>query len=81
VRGWLSERWKSIGGSDAAAVVGLSQWATPFTVWCDKTGRVPDREDNEAMRQGRDLEEYVALEATGKRVHRDNAWPLAVKEK
>lgn len=73
---WLAERRKTIGGSDAAGIVGLSRYATPYTVWADKTGRLPDQEDNEAMRQGRELEEYVAKrweESTGKRVRRSNA--------
>ena len=73
---WLAQRRKSIGGSDAAGIVALSQYATPYTVWADKTGRFVDQEDNEAMRQGRDLEEYVAarwMEATGKTVRRSNA--------
>lgn len=73
---WLELRRHSIGGSDAAAIVGLSKWASPYTVWADKTGRLPDKPDTEAMRQGRDLEEYVAQrfsEATGKRVKRCNA--------
>lgn len=68
---WIEERRHSIGGSDAAAIVGLSDWSTPYTVWADKTGRLPEKEDNEAMRQGRDLEAYVAArfcEATGKKV-------------
>lgn len=73
---WLVRRKKTIGGSDAAAIVGLSAYASPYSVWADKTGRVPDKPDNEAMRQGRDLEDYVArrfMEATGKRVRRENA--------
>lgn len=73
---WLSIRKKTIGGSDAAGIVGLSRWATPFTVWADKTGRLPDSEDSEAMRLGRDLEDYVArrwMEQSGKRVRRLNA--------
>ena len=73
---WLAERRKTIGGSDAAAVVGLSKWATPLTVYLDKRGELPDKEDNEAMRLGRDLEAYVAdrwCEATGKKVRRVNA--------
>ena len=73
---WMELRRHSIGGSDAAAIVGLSKWASPYTVWADKTGRLPDKPDTEAMRQGRDLEEYVAQrfsEATGKRVKRCNA--------
>lgn len=70
---WLKERQKGIGGSDAAAIIGLSPWATPYTVWADKTGRIPSKEDNEAMRQGRDLEQYVAdrwMEATEKKCRR-----------
>ena len=72
---WLEERRKSIGGSDAAAVIGMSRFASPYTVWMDKTGRLPDKEDTEAMRIGRDLEEYVAKrfeEASGKKVRRCN---------
>lgn len=73
---WLTQRRKSIGGSDAAGIVGLSKWSTPYTVWADKTGRLPDKPDTEAMRLGRDLEDYVAhrwMEATGKKVRRLNA--------
>lgn len=73
---WLSWRRSGIGGSDAAALVGLSSWASPFTVYADKLGLLPEQEDNEAMRQGRDLEEYVAhrfCEETGKSVRRCNA--------
>lgn len=73
---WLKERRHSIGGSDAAAVMGLSKWATPYTVYLDKLGVLEAKEENEAMRQGRDLEQYVAerfAEATGKRVRRENA--------
>ncbi len=73
---WLERRRKSVGGSDAAAIVGLSRWASPFSVFCDKTGRLPDKPDTEAMRQGRDLEDYVArrfMEQTGKRVHQVSA--------
>lgn len=39
---WLAERRKTIGGSDAAGIVGLSRYATPYTVWADKTGRLPE---------------------------------------
>lgn len=73
---WLAERRKSVGGSDAAGIVGLSKWATPYTVWADKTGRLPEKQETEAMRQGRDLEGYVAQrweEETGKKVYRIRA--------
>ena len=73
---WLKLRRKSIGGSDAAGMIGLSRWESPYSVWADKTGRLPDKPETEAMRQGRDLEDYVArrwMQETGKKVRRINA--------
>ena len=72
---WLAERKHSLGGSDMGAVLGLNRWASPLTVWADKTGRVPEKEDNESMRLGRDLEGYVAsrfTEKSGKVVQKYN---------
>lgn len=72
---WLEHRRKSIGGSDAASIIGLNPWCSPYCVWADKLGRIPPKEDNEAMRLGRDLEDYVAkrfTEETGKKVRREN---------
>lgn len=70
---WLERRRNTIGGSDAAGIMGLSGWASPFSVWAEKTGRTAETQDTEAMRQGRDLEDYVArrwMEVHGKRVYR-----------
>lgn len=72
---WLTHRQKSIGGSDASSIIGLNPWSSPYSVWADKLGKLPPKEDNEAMRQGRDLEFYVAqrfTEETGKKVRREN---------
>lgn len=76
---WLELRRHSIGGSDAACVVGLNQWKSAFTLFYDKKGEIKDTPDNEKMRIGRDLEDYVAkrfCEATGKKVRRKNAMYL-----
>lgn len=73
---WLEMRRHTIGGSDAAGIIGLSKWSSPMSVWADKTGRLPDKPDTEAMRLGRDLEGYVArrwMETTGKKVRRLNS--------
>ncbi len=70
---WLEQRRKTIGGSDTAGVIGLSQWPSPMSVWADKLGKLPEKPETEAMRLGRDLEDYVAhrwMEAAGKRVKR-----------
>lgn len=73
---WLEYRKRGIGGSDAAAVCGLSPYKSPVIVYLDKTGEADTTiPDNERMRIGRDLEEYVAQrfsEATGKKVRRNN---------
>ena len=72
---WLDHRRQRIGGSDASAILGMNNWCSPYTVWADKLGKLPPKEDNEAMRIGRDLEDYVAkrfTEATGKKVRREN---------
>lgn len=72
---WLEERRRGVGGSDASAIIGLNAWSSPYSVWAEKLGLLPEKEDNESMRLGRDLEDYVAkrfTEATGKRVRREN---------
>lgn len=73
---WLELRKHSLGGSDASVVLDLSSFRSQYTLWADKRGLIGDNPDNEAMRIGRDLEQYVAdrfCEATGKKVHRRNA--------
>lgn len=71
---WLALRRTGIGGSDAGAIMGVSPYKGAFSVWADKMGKLPPIEDNEAMRQGRDLEDYVArrfAEASGLRVRHE----------
>jgi len=73
---WLAWRRKGVSGSDAAAIVGLDRYRSAFDVYADKLGFKQEQPDNEAMRQGRDLESYVAArftEATGKKLKRKNA--------
>ena len=72
---WLMYRKRGIGGSDAGAVCGLNPYRTAMQVYEDKTTDIIEEIDNEAMRQGRELEDYVArrfTEATGKKVRRAN---------
>lgn len=72
---WLEWRRTGIGGSDAAAVIGLNPFRSRIEVYADKMGMMPEKEDTESMRLGRDLEDYVAqrfCEATGKKVRRNN---------
>ncbi|HHW14817.1 MAG TPA: YqaJ viral recombinase family protein, partial [Firmicutes bacterium] len=73
---WLAERRRGIGGSDAAAIAGLSKWRSPMAVWLEKTGQVEPEEPGEAALWGTKLEDVVArhfAEATGFKVQRCNA--------
>lgn len=57
---WLDWRGKGLGASDAAAVLGISPWTSPFELWCYKTElcRPPDFHPNAiaAMNRGTELE-------------------------
>jgi putative phage-type endonuclease len=60
---WLKERMAGIGGSDAAAVMGLSKWKTPLDVFLEKRGEIAaDFVDSEPMKWGRLLEPVVRQE-------------------
>ncbi len=72
---WLALRRTGIGGSDAGTVCGLNPFSSPMKLFYDKTGENTEEQDSETLRQGRDLEEYVAqrfMEATGLKVRRSN---------
>lgn len=72
---WLALRHKYIGGSDAAAVVGMNAYVSPYTLWAEKTGRLPGFDGNLATEVGTYLEEFVAQKfatETGKKVRKSN---------
>lgn len=72
---WLKLRSQYIGGSDAAAVVGLNAYASPYSLWAEKTGKIPGFAGNLATEVGTFLEEFVAqkfAQETGKKVRKCN---------
>ena len=72
---WLELRHKYIGGSDAAAVVGMNSFVSPYALWAEKTGRLPGFEGNLATEVGTYLEEFVAQKfasETSKKVRKCN---------
>lgn len=73
--GWLRLRKSGIGGSDAGAVCGVNPYSSAMKVFKDKTSDEIGEQDNEAIRIGHDLEDYVAqrfTEATGLKVRKSN---------
>ena len=72
---WLSLRRHFIGGSDAGAVVGLNPYKSAYTLWAEKTGKVPEFEGNLITEVGSYLEDFVAKlfeKESGKKVRRKN---------
>jgi len=54
---WLEWRNQGIGASEVAAIMGLSKWDTPLSLWAKKTGIIPPQsEENEAMEWGHLME-------------------------
>lgn len=58
---WLAWRQQGVGASDVAAILGLSRWASPWSLWCNKTGLLPDDDDEtDYQRFGRYAERMIA---------------------
>jgi len=73
----IKERQNYLGGGDCAAVLGMSRFSTPLTVWAEKTGNIIPEDISEKLRVklGNKLEATVAdlfTEETGKILHRKN---------
>lgn len=57
---WHELRKSGLGGSDVAAVVGVSKWTSAYALWAKKSGLIPDDfGDSEAMEWGRILEPVI----------------------
>lgn len=56
---WLEERRKGIGGSDVAAIMGLSPWKTAYQIYQDKRGEVKDWEGSPQMDWGKRMEPAI----------------------
>jgi putative phage-type endonuclease len=84
------ERKSGIGGSDAAAICGLSKWKTPLDIYNDKLSTIENNRDDykEYIYFGSMLEPFIADEyalRTGKKIevsdglkrHKDYPWMIA----
>ena len=58
---WLDQRRKGVGGSDVAAIMGLSPYRGAYEVWAEKSGLIeaPDISDKPAVIWGNILEPVV----------------------
>lgn len=89
---WVWARTFGLGGSDVGAACGLSPWKTPFQLWLEKTRRVADEPDDEALERmywGQVLEpvvlrewddrhpEFVLTGGAGVYTHAEHDWMMA----
>ncbi|MFY1991373.1 YqaJ viral recombinase family protein [Achromobacter xylosoxidans] len=62
------DRTRFLGGTDMAALYGVSKWKTPLQVWAEKTRRDAYREDDPAktkvLNRGKRLEPVVVASAS-----------------
>lgn len=56
---WLEERRKGIGGSDVAAIMGLSPWKTAYQVYREKRKEVEDWQGNNITDWGKRMEPAI----------------------
>ncbi len=85
---WHTARAHGIGGSEVAAVLGLSPWESRFSLWHRKQGRASDVIVNEQMEWGNRLEDAVCQKfsethpeyhgcTTGTWAHDERPWQIA----
>ena len=74
---WLDERRKGIGASDAAVILGVSPFSSPYKLWAEKVGLVdpPDISDREWIEWGHRLEPIIAEAFADRSGRRVTMWP------
>lgn len=81
---WLAARTHGIGGSDIAAIMGESDWKSPYDIWLTKTGQMPLSGEgapvqSEAARWGNVLEDSIAYEWARRNNKRIIKIPVSLK--
>lgn len=74
---WLTWRRQGIGASDVPALLGLSNFDSPWSLWARKTGLLPDSEETQRQRIGHLMEPVLAQmfhEHTGLYVAGEQTW-------
>src|SRR4051812_37548397 len=57
---WYEMRADKVGGSDLAAILGLSPWQSPFSLWHQKRGDTePDIQEKPQLEWGTRLEPVI----------------------
>jgi len=86
---WHAARATGLGGSEIAAVLGLSKWTSRYSLWCQKAGLLGEPKVNSQMTVGKYVEpaviawwqdqhpeDYVKT-SVGTYAHSDRSWQIA----
>jgi len=77
---WLAKRRLGIGGSDIAAVCGLSIYKSPLSIFLDKTNQMPaNREENIVAELGLELEPFLSKKFV-ERIAKDEGIDIDLKK-
>lgn len=63
---WLSARREGIGGSDIAGILGVSPWASPWSVWISKIAPPLDEPTGDHLQWGHKLEPIALAEVASR---------------
>lgn len=85
---WHAARRDAVGGSEVAAILGISPYDSYFSLWHRKAGNAAPQSENEQMRWGKLLEDVVCQEfaarhpelvmvGAGTYAHPDRQWQIA----
>lgn len=91
---WSAVRRRAVGGSEVAAVLGLSPWESPFSLWWRKNGELAPIEETPEMEWGKRLEDVVAEKyadehpevvpvgmGVAQYAHADRPWQIAAPDR
>jgi putative phage-type endonuclease len=84
---WFAARVNGIGGSEIAAVLGLSPWESRYSLWHRKQGRIPAQPEKPEMEAGKRLEDAICrkfadehpelvIRRAGTYRHADRPWQI-----
>jgi putative phage-type endonuclease len=56
---WQEERRKGITATDLPVILGLASWASPYSLWAQKSDIINPPPDSDRWRLGRELQPYI----------------------
>jgi putative phage-type endonuclease len=88
---WHAARRQGVTATDIVAIIGLSSWASAYSLYWQKLGQAPETPDSDRFRLGRYLESYIigrwlqdhpGLKADGRGTwrHSERRWQMATPD-